>query len=161
MAKKKIVLILLVIMIIVLIRYLKGPEIINNDPDCIYVKINDDKWEQITDAENSNKVIKASHGDTIYISLLENSTILYEWQMQTRILNGLELTGKYKDVKDSCLGSMKIVKDGDNFDRVVFNFKVIEVGDENLSFVYQPKEEARIYDFEKREITLKVQIISK
>lgn len=149
--------ILLFIFTIVLIGYLKGVVMINNDLDCIYVKINDNKWEQIIATENSSKSINASHGDTIYISLLENSTILYEWHIQTGILNGLELTDKYKDIKHNRIGSFINVKEGDNFDRVVFEFYVTKSGDESLIFTYQPKEDTGIYDFEKREINLKVQ----
>ena len=157
MIKKKGIMILLFIITIVLIGYLKGVAMINNDLDCIYVKINDNKWELVINAENSSETIKVSPGDTIYISLLENSTILYEWHIQTGILNGLELTDKYKEIKHNRVGSFINVKEGDNFDRVVFEFYVTKAGDESLTFTYQPKEDTGINDFEKREINLKVQ----
>lgn len=159
MTRKKcfMIMILMAIIIPVLIGYLKGVAMENNDFYCIYVKVNDTNWEKVIYSENSNKVIKASLGDTIYVSLLENSTILYEWQAPAGNLKGLELKDKYKDTNHRRLVSFFKPKEGENFDRVVFEFKVTKAGDESLFFIYQPKEDTGIYNFEKREINIKVQ----
>ena len=93
----------------------------------------------------------------ILISLLENSTILYEWQTQTVNLTGLELKDKYKDPNNRRLDFFENLKDGENFDRVVFEFEVAKVGDESLSFAYKPKEDTGIDDYEKREINFIIQ----
>ena len=156
MIKKTCFVILIALIMILTIGYLKE-SMFNNDMFYVYVKVNDDQWEKVISTGNSSIVIKASLGDTVFISLLENSTILYEWQTQTVNLKGLELKDKYKDPNNRRLDFFKNLKDGENFDRVVFEFEVTKAGDESLSFVYKPKEDKETYDYEKRAITFIIQ----
>lgn len=151
------IVILIAFIIITLPRYLKEEALVDNDLLSVYVKINDNKWEKFTDIDCENRVVKVSPGDIVQVSLLENSTILYEWHMNNPHLNGLEMADKYKTNVHRGFRSLLNTKEGENFDRVVFEFKVIKAGDESLSFLYQPKKETGIHVFEKREITLRVQ----
>jgi predicted secreted protein len=149
--------ILLAIIIIALFGYLKEMAFVDNNLFSIYVKINDNKWEKLTDVDYDNRAVKASPGDIVQISLLENSTILYEWHMNAANLNGLDMSDKYKVNVHRGFRSLLNANEGENFDRVVFEFKVTKAGNESLSFLYQTKENAGISVFEKREITLIVQ----
>lgn len=155
--RKKYIVILITFIVVALLGCLKEVPFVDNDLFSIYVKVNDDKWENFTDIDCENRVVKASPGDIIHVSLLENSTILYEWHMNNPHLNGLEMADKYKINVHRGFSSILNAKEGENFDRVVFEFKVIKAGDESLSFLYQPKKETGIHVFEKREITLRVQ----
>ncbi len=158
MKKKNIIIITVLIVLVFLILSLRFLNARNStDLWCVYTKINNGNWERHLNVRENQMIIKLKQDDILYVSLYENSTVLYFWDINLNEMNGLEMMKKKKDEKRHFFGPLfQSIKEGENFDRMVFTFKAVASGNENIVFYYTPAEESQVYNIDIEQFEIEI-----
>lgn len=144
---KKIIISILILIILLVFCFRSLNNRNSTDLWSVYTKINNGNWEKHLKVNENQMIIKLRQDDIFYVSLYENSTVLYCWDIDIDKINGLEMIEKKKDENGYFFGSLfHKIKEGENYDRVVFTFKAVSSGNENIVFSFKHTDESQIHN---------------
>lgn len=147
--------IVLVILIVIIMYFNSGNTFkVSSEPNVryIYIKVNDNKYNKYEVDDGGIISLNLKKGDSLKVSLLENSIITCHWSFENTDSDSLKLLSHDKNEKTiSIFKKIKIFwekREGMNYDRAEFRFLTKKYGEYKIEYSYIPNEPEpdRVFD---------------